>query len=55
MKDERLEALTQTDKKTGRGKRRQLVRDEESGELIAQRKHKRDDNLDEVDWKEIDY
>lgn len=55
VKDERLEALTQTDKKTGRGKRRQLVRDEESGELIAQRKHKRDDNLDEVDWKEIDY
>ncbi|MBL7200537.1 MAG: transcription termination/antitermination protein NusA, partial [Anaerolineae bacterium] len=35
VKDERLEALTQTDKKTGRGKRRQLVRDEESGELIA--------------------
>jgi N utilization substance protein A len=55
VKDERLEALTQADKKARRGRRRRLVRDEESGELIAQRKHKRDDDLDNVNWEEVDY
>lgn len=37
--------------KRSRRKRRSLVRDEESGELVVQRKHKRDKE-DEIEWEE---
>lgn len=55
VQDEQLEEIADASKKkTRRGRRRQLVLDEESGQVIAKRKHKRDTD-GEVDWEEIEY
>ena len=56
VKDETLEQIVVSEKqpRSRRGRRRELVLDEESGQLIAQRKHKRGDD-DEADWEDIDY
>jgi hypothetical protein len=51
VRDERLEALDQPDQKSRRRKRRRLVLDEETGELVSQRRHKREDDQETV-WED---
>jgi hypothetical protein len=55
VQDEQLEELVSTSKKPSRrkGRRRQLVLDEETGQLISRRRHKHSD--DEYEWEDIDY
>jgi N utilization substance protein A len=55
VQDEQLEELVSSSKKPSRGKgrRRQLVLDEETGQLISRRRHKHSD--DEYEWEDIDY
>jgi N utilization substance protein A len=56
VEDERLEAIVGESQKKSRAKtrRRELVLDEESGQVISRRKHKKRGD-DEFDWEEIDY
>ena len=51
VKDEQLEALETPKEKARRKKRRQLVLDEETGELISQRKHKNEDDAGDIEWE----
>ena len=53
VKDEQLEALEKPKKKARRQKRRQLVLDEETGELISQRKHKREEDEADLEWEDL--
>jgi len=53
-KEKSLEAKLEEDRKRERRLRRQLVYDEETGEVIAHRRRKRDKDLDEIDeWDEF--
>jgi N utilization substance protein A len=55
VQDERLEAVMGESEKRSRQKRaRELVLDEESGQLISRRRHKKRGD-DEFDWEETDY
>jgi N utilization substance protein A len=49
VEDEELKDV-ETSKKKARRRRRRLVRDEESGELVVERRHKREQD-DEMDWE----
>jgi N utilization substance protein A len=51
VRDERLEELDQPAQKSRRRKRRRLVLDEETGELVSQRRHKREDDQ-ETTWED---
>jgi N utilization substance protein A len=51
VKDERLEELDQPAEKSRRRKRRRLVLDEDTGELVSQRRHKREDDSETV-WED---
>jgi N utilization substance protein A len=51
IEDQELEDL-QTSRKKSRSKRRRLIRDEESGELLVERRHKRDQEED-LSWEEF--
>lgn len=51
VKDEEMESLKSAKKKARRQKR-ELVRDDESGALVARRKRKGDDELEGVDWND---
>jgi N utilization substance protein A len=54
VEDEELEVAQKPSKKARR-KQKQLVLDEETGELVVKRRHKRDDRSDEYNWEDIDY
>ncbi len=51
VRDERLEELDQPTQKSRRRKRRQLVLDEDTGKLVSQRRHKREDDQ-ETEWED---
>jgi len=53
VKDEQLEALEKPKEKTRRRKRRRLVLDEESGALISTPKHKRGDDVTDLEWEDL--
>jgi N utilization substance protein A len=50
VEDEELESLKSSGGKSRRRRRGQLVRDEETGQLVRRRKHKREDGTEEYDW-----
>jgi len=55
VEDEQLDEIVSGQKKSpGRGRRRQLFLDEETGKLISRRRHKNEDE-EKVDWQDIDY
>jgi N utilization substance protein A len=54
VKDQELDQLVEGQKRPRRGRRRQLVLDEETGKLVSRRLHKHEDDED-VNWEEIDY
>jgi N utilization substance protein A len=49
VKDEELESLKKP--KSRRSRRANLVLDEDTGKLVSRRKHRRNDDLDEFEWK----
>jgi len=53
VRDEQLEALEKPSKKGRRKKRRQVFLDEETGELISKRKHKRGDEVEDIQWEDL--
>ena len=57
VEDERVEAvLSEAEKRSGQRKRsRELVLDEESGQLISRPRHKKRDSDDEFDWEESEF
>jgi N utilization substance protein A len=54
VEDKQLDEIVSSQKKPRRGRRRQLFLDEETGKLISRRRHKNEDEED-VDWRDIDY